>query len=416
MIALVATVSPAVIRELHAQSPLGALSKQPQPTEPFIDSTGELFDTGSRFLNADRLLGPEEVPIISRQAIPFHVFPREWGSHALDTPLPLRSTLRPAHLLPILLPEEGNWDEVLPNKIKAPETRPFPNVVARDDKWTYLDTPHFRVAYDTKTITDTRAVELVFYNMETAYILGRVFPLHFSGAQNHLAPEKYTFYIYGKKEEFEEKTGAKVPGININGISYINGELFGLASGKSSTNNKTINSGLYSVCVHEWIHTIEPASMLANTPFTEGFAMYLDQFGILLTGDIDLTEFTEKMLQSIASQARNAKKHGIQSEVELPYQFPDGFEKIMSASEAIYNNDEKCICLNRTRALLITAYFMHMANNKDGRTLKDFLRMLQEGVSKETCLNRLRNGKSWDQVFEDFKAAWKEYNVDVSTL
>ncbi len=401
----------------NAQSPASFLTKKQQPQiEPFVDGTGELFDTGSRFINADRILGPEEIPIISRQAIPFHVMPREWGSYALDTPLPLRRFLRPGHIVPSLLPEEGNWDEVLPDIIEAPENRPIPTVVARDDTWTYLDTPHFRIAYDTKSITNTRAIENTFFDMETAYILGRIFPLHFPGAQNNLCPEKYTFYIYGNQEEFEKKTGAKVPGININGICYINGELFGLSSTKSSSHSNNRHSGLYSICVHEWIHTIEPASILTNTPFTEGFAMYLDQLGILETGNIDLTNFTEKMIQKIASAAKAAKSHGEQSELESPYRFPEGFQKIMTAPEAIYNNDEKCICLNRTRALLITAYFMHMDRNRDGKNLKDFLRMRQEGVPKETCIERLKDGRSWEQLFTDFSAAWQKYNADVSTL
>ena len=59
---------------------------------------------------------------------------------------------------------------------------------------------------------------------------------------------------------------------------------------------------------------------------------------------------------------------------------------------------------------------MHMDRNRDGKNLKDFLRMRQEGVPKETCIERLKDGRSWEQLFTDFSAAWQKYNADVSTL
>lgn len=404
------------IKAADMQNPFTAIPGGDTSIEPFLDTTGEFFDTGTRFVNADRLWGPEEIPLIIRTAVPFQFIPREWGAHSQDTPLPLGDKLRANHERRTLLPEEGNWDYVLPDTIEPPKNRTVPGVKSRDQKWTYLDTPHFRIAYDTATITDTRAITLVFRDMETAYILGKIYPLHFSGAQTHLVPEKYTFYIYGKKEEFKEKTGTDAPGVHINGICYINGELFNLATKSPPKDSSVAQKSLYEVCVHEWIHTVEPAQMLAGTPFTEGFAMYIDKIGIQDSGSIQMVGLTDRMLKKIADQV--GLPHDNQSSLELPYRFPEGFGKIMTAPEIIYNPEEedKCICLNRTRALLITAYFMHMDRNGDGKNLKDFLRMMQQGFPRETCIERLKDGRSWDQLFSEFKTAWQKYGANVTTL
>lgn len=408
---------PTFFSQKAAQSPIAQLLH----TKPFIISNHTLQNSGIKIKTDEYQLGaPEEIPLIQRRAIPFHEISYEWPTYDFSIPLPHRFNLHIQNCRPTFLPHEGNWQILLPNTINSLDSSINPIAPSPKNSWTYLDTPHFRIACDSNI--DLIPIKRAFQQLETTFVLARQLPLHIIHTQHNLAPIKFSFCFYGRESDFNKAVTTKnALSIIKDNVCYLNGQRLGISKLNTSSQQKLSNQEiqlrdqrLYQTCAHDLTLMALPASLLEPSPFAEGLAMYISRLPLTEQNSIPLSNFKEPLLKTIVQETKKLQRD--LSNPEKPFRFPAGFSSIMTAPSTAYFDERESVYRNQLKALLITAYFLHFDQNGNGQNLKNFILMRQQGFSTNDCMNRLKNGRSWDDIFSEFKASWQKYGLNVSTL
>ena len=63
-------------------------------------------------------------------------------------------------------------------------------------------------------------------------------------------------------------------------------------------------------------------------------------------------------------------------------------------------------------SLALVTYFLHFEGKKDGARLKEFLKTLRNGKEGAEALEVLLNGRSYEELQEDFAKAWKREGIE----
>lgn len=299
-----------------------------------------------------------------------------------------------------------NFADPWPKSTSVPVEIPATTISEKDGEYIY-ETEHFRFESTGKlSLTVIRKLSCIF---EATFEANTQLPLNFHCRKIKENPQGHKFVakLYERDNQFlkicplENVNGVFIyPDVHVPFSSLglkLMGSAYALDKGGDS---KTL--------IHEITHqmSINRETRAFPTWFTEGIAEYVG-LTPYSSGKFNFGQTKRYMITAVLEYGkRNSGGRALGKDITIP---PLQNYLVMPHSEFMLDAQ-----VNYGFSALLAYYFFHIDGNKDGARIKEFAKSLQKDSNINLALEKLLDGRSWDELEKDVQKGMKQFTANVS--
>lgn len=299
-----------------------------------------------------------------------------------------------------------NFADPWPKSTTVPVEIPATTISESDGEYIY-ETEHFRFESTAKlSLTVIRKLSCIF---EATFEANTQLPLNFHCRKIKENPQGHKFVakLYERDNQFMKvcslETAAGVfiyPDVHVPFSSLglkLMGSAYALDKGGDS---KTL--------IHEITHQMSLSKGRDIYPmwFIEGVAEYVG-LTPYSSGKFNFGQTKRYMITAVLEYGkRNAGGRALGKDISIP---PLQDYLVMSHPDFMFDAQ-----LNYGFSALLVYYFFHIDGNKDGARIKEFIKALQKDPNMDLALEKLLDGRSWDELEKDVQKGMKQFTANVS--
>lgn len=299
-----------------------------------------------------------------------------------------------------------NFADPWPRSTSVPVEIPATTISESDGKYIY-ETEHFRFESTAKlTLAVIRKLSCIF---EATFEANTQLPLNFHCRKIKENPQGHKFVakLYERDNQFMKvcstETAAGVfiyPNVHVP-FSSLGLKLMGSAYALDKGGNS-------STLIHEITHQMSLSKGRDIYPmwFIEGVAEYvgLTPYG---SGKFNFGQTKRYMITAVLEYGkRNSGGRALGKDISIP---PLQDYLVMSHTDFMFDAQ-----LNYGFSALLVYYFFHIDGKKDGARIKEFIKALQKDPNMDLALEKLLDGRSWDELEKDVQKGMKQFTANVS--
>jgi hypothetical protein len=297
------------------------------------------------------------------------------------------------------------FDAPWPHVVKLSED-PQINTVSEsaEEKRFVYESANYRYVCDVRL---TQSVVKRFAVMfEATHLCCRTLPLAINGGE--MTDGKFQIFLF---EDFADYVSAGGPpgsaGVFIGGKNAVLVPLASLGVKKFGSGYMLDRDKSNSTLPHELAHQLSPDCYFASGAmgwFSEGIAEYVANTPYR-SGAFNVRGNQKPITEYVTGYgAKDMGGRALGNKIKMP-----DLKSFMLQDYPTFLAEP---ALNYGCGLLLTAYFVSMDGEGDGKRLKAFLQALHAGKEGEEALDVLLDGRSFDKLQEEFTKAWRRNGVD----
>lgn len=243
---------------------------------------------------------------------------------------------------------------------------------------------------------------------EATHLYCRTLPIHLDGGNKHEG--KYQIFLFSSYEDYTRSGGPQgSAGVFMSQGSRVLVPLDSLGVRKVGSGYALDRDKANKTLPHELTHQLTPHVYFQRGSlgwFTEGLAEYI-AVTPYRSGSYNVQSNLRPIIEYVTAYGRgNTGGRALGKEIVLPRLK----EFMLMDYPAFLANAQ----VNYGAGLLLTTYFFQMDGNGDAARMKEFLAALREGKSGEEAIDKLLDGRSYEEVEEEFRKAWKSRGIKFS--
>jgi len=321
---------------------------------------------------------------------------------SLDTPsTPANDSQRPS-------PDAatGNWNAPWPNTVRISPTIAIETDTEEDgEEVRYIyRSPHFEFTCDARL--GPGVVQRFAIIFEATHAVMKEIPLNhrrtFSAHDEHFKVQLF--------ENTEDYFRAGAPrgsaGVYMGGKDLIMIPLSSLGVIPFGSGYRYDHDRSNTTLIHELVHQLMENIVMQASWYIEGSAEYVASIPYR-SGTFNLRSHRRALVDYVtAFGSRNSGGRNLGDEISMP-----SLEQFMNLS---YQEFAGGAAANRNYgiAALLFYYFAHIDKEGDGSGLKAYTRALQDGMNEKEAQKFLLADRAYNQLQEDFSAAWRASGID----
>lgn len=298
-----------------------------------------------------------------------------------------------------------NFDAPWPDRIKFSEDPEIVVVVEDAEKKTFIyESANYRYTCDVRL---AKAVVKSFAVMfEATHLFCRSLPLAIDGGDK--TDGKHQIVLFEKNEDYVKAGGLPgSAGVFIGGKGLVMVPLDSL--GVRAVGNRYIldRDKSSKTLPHELTHQLTPIAYFRTGAmgwFSEGLAEYI-AVTPYRSGAFAVKNNHRDIIDYVTAYGdKNKGGRALGDEISLP-----SLKTFMLQSYTSFLEQAQ---LNYGGSLLITYYFLQMDGDGDGKRIKEFLKSLRKGKSREEVMDVLLDGRTFEELQAQIAKAWSSKGID----
>ncbi|MEI6176431.1 MAG: SHD1 domain-containing protein [Verrucomicrobiota bacterium] len=244
---------------------------------------------------------------------------------------------------------------------------------------------------------------------EATHLYCRTLPIHLDGGSKHEG--KFQIFLFAEYNDYVKAGGPQGSAgvFTSNGGSRVLVPLDSLGVRKVGSGYSFDRDKTNKTLPHELTHQLTPNAYFQKGAmgwFTEGTAEYIAATPYR-SGIYNVQSNLRPIIEYVTAYGRgNTGGRALGKDIVLP---PLKNFMLMDYTTFISNPQ-----VNYGTSLFLTTYFFQMDGNGDAARMKNFLAALREGKSGEQALEKLLDGRSYEEVEKEFSKAWSRRGIDFS--
>lgn len=303
--------------------------------------------------------------------------------------------------------EPTGFDGPWPDTIRYSEEPEITTVKEDSERKSFIyESPNYRYVCDVRLSKSVVKGFAVLFEATHRYC--RSLPLMWDGGTKTAG--KYQILLFGKKDDYVRAGGpARSAGVFMSGKAAVLIPLESLGVKPVGSGYMLDRDKSSGTIPHELTHQLSPRAYFASGAegwFGEGMAEYVGQ-SPYRNGTFSVKGNFKTLVDYVTAYGR--KENGgraLGNKIAMP--------PLKAFMLQDYESFQEQPQLGYGCGLLMTIYFLHMDGEGDGRRLKEFLKALRSGKSGERALEVLLDGRSYEQLQDEFAKAWSRKGVDFS--
>jgi hypothetical protein len=304
-----------------------------------------------------------------------------------------------------------NWDDPWPETIVFKED-PEIDVVMEDaekNRFIYTST-NYRFTCDVRL---SKSVVSTFADMfESTHNYCRALPLAITGGG--MKGGKYDILLFETKESYVKAGGPpSSSGVFIGGRNIVMVPLTSLGVRKVGSGYMRDRDRSDGTLIHELTHQLSPYVYYAKGArgwFSEGLAEYTTATPYRYGRFKVKNNFDDIKAYATAYGKKGSRGRALGEMINAP-----ALRDYMLMSYADFTGSRANF--NYGFGLIITTYFLHLDGEGDAARMKEFLKGLRRtprGGDTTKALDKLLDGRSWEELENDISEGWGRKGVDIT--
>jgi len=300
-------------------------------------------------------------------------------------------------------PATGNWDDPWPLTVRVAPTIEIEEEINDAEKRYIYRSPNFEFTCDARL--NRSVVQRFALIFESTHQVMREIPLNH---RRTFDSNKERFKVQLMEDRADYLRLGMPPnsaGAYLTGQDLIVIPLASLGVIKTGTSYRYDHERTNTTLIHEIAHQLQERITLQAGWYFEGMAEYLATIPYR-SGTFNLRNHRRPLIDFVTSFSdRTGYGRNIGTNITMP-----SLENFMNAR---YQDFSGGASANRNYgvAALLFYYFAHMDKNGDAEGLKAYTRALQNGISETEAQKFLLAGRSYEDLQEDFAAAWRPSGI-----
>lgn len=243
---------------------------------------------------------------------------------------------------------------------------------------------------------------------EATHLYCRTLPIHLDGGNKHEG--KYQIFLFSSYEDYAGAGGPRgSAGVFMSRGARVLVPLDSLGVRKVGSGYALDRDKANKTLPHELTHQLTPQVYFQKGAlgwFTEGLAEYISVTPYR-SGSYNVQSNLRPIIEYVTAYGRgNTGGRALGKEIILPH-----FKEFMLMDYPEFLATPQ---VNYGAGLLLTTYFFQMDGKGDAARMKEFLAALRDGKSGEEAIEKLLDGRSYEEVEEEFRKAWKSRGIKFS--
>jgi hypothetical protein len=300
-----------------------------------------------------------------------------------------------------------NFDDPWPQTIRFSED-PQIEVVAEDkeQKRFIYESAHYRFVCDVRL--SQQVVKGFAVMFESTYQYCRALPLAISGGGK--TEGKYQILLFETKESYVQAGGPPTSaGVFMSGKNVVMVPLTSLGVRQVGSGYMLDRNETSGTLIHEITHQLTPGQYYAPGAmgwFSEGLAEYTTATPYRAGAFKVKSNFDDIVAYATAYGKKDTRGRALGTEINAP-----AFKDFCLMSYAQFTGANPNF--NYGFGLVLTTYFLHLDGDGDAKRMKEFLKALRAGKTREDALKVLLDGRTYEEMEEAISKGWKRKGVDI---
>ncbi len=300
-----------------------------------------------------------------------------------------------------------NFDAPWPERIKFSEDPEI--VVVEEDakkKNFIYESANYRYTCDVRLAKSVVKSFAVMF--EATHLFCRSLPLAIDGGDK--TDGKHQILLFEKIEDYMKAGGLpQSAGVFIGGKGLVMVPLDSLGVRSVGSRYVLDRDKSSKTLPHELTHQLTPDAYFRTAAlgwFSEGLAEYVAVTPYRSGAFAVKNNYRDIIDYVTAYGDKNKGGRALGNEISLP-----SLKTFMLQSYSTFLEQTQ---LNYGGSLLITYYFLQMDGEGDGKRIKEFLKGLRKGKSREEALTVLLDGQTFEELQEKIAKAWSRKGIDLT--
>jgi len=300
-----------------------------------------------------------------------------------------------------------NFSDPWPQTIRFSED-PQIQVVSEDkeQKRFIYESAHYRFVCDVRL--SQQVVKGFAVMFESTYQYCRALPLGISGGK--LTDGKYQILLFETKDSYVQAGGPPTSaGVFMSGKNVVMVPLTSLGVRPVGSGYMLDRDQESGTLIHEITHQLTPGQYYAPGAmgwFSEGLAEYTTATPYRAGSFKVKSNFDDIVAYATAYGKKDSRGRALGTEISAP-SFKDFC--LMSYAQFTGANPN----FNYGFGLVLTTYFLHLDGDGDAKRVKEFLKALRAGKTREDALKVLLDGRTYEEMEEAISKGWKRKGVEI---
>lgn len=295
---------------------------------------------------------------------------------------------------------DGSW----PKRVSFSEDPEIEVITADADEKSFIyESANYRYTSDVRLSNSVVKGFAVMF--EATHLYCRTLPIHLDGGNKHEG--KYQIFLFAEDEDYAKSGGPPgSAGVFMSMGSRVLVPLSSLGVRKVGSGYAFDRDKANKTLPHELTHQLTPNVYFQQGSmgwFTEGLAEYI-AVTPYRSGSYNVQSNLRPIIEYVTAYGRGNKGgRALGKDIVLPrlkdYMMMD-YRSFLSNPQVNYGS-----------GLLLTTYFFQMDGDGDAARMKNFLAALREGKSGEEAIEKLLDGRSYEELEEEFRKAWSRRGI-----
>ncbi len=299
---------------------------------------------------------------------------------------------------------DGSW----PKRVTFSEDPEIKVITSDADAKSFIyESANYRYTSDVRLANSVVKGFAVLF--EATHLYCRTLPIHLDGGSKHEG--KFQIFLFAEYNDYVKAGGQQGSAgvFTSNGGSRVLVPLDSLGVRKVGSGYAFDRDKANKTLPHELTHQLTPNAYFQKGAmgwFTEGTAEYIAATPYR-SGIYNVQSNLRPIIEYVTAYGRgNTGGRALGKDIVLP-----PLKNFMLMDYAAFISNPQ---VNYGTSLFLTTYFFQMDGNGDAARMKNFLAALREGKSGEQALEKLLDGRSYEEVEKEFSKAWSRRGIDFS--